>query len=100
VHRPVMPAAEQRQVRQHRGPALSPVVEMVALGNPNPAAWEAAAPVAMLERPPQGGWNGPGPRPDLHHTPSLVVPHTTDSRHARRRDVPAGTWAPSPRPVG
>jgi hypothetical protein len=48
VHRAVVPPAEQREVRERRGPALRPVVEMMPLGDANPAAREAAAPISML----------------------------------------------------
>jgi hypothetical protein len=48
VHRPVMPAAEQRQIRERGGAALRPVVEMVSLGDAHAATREATAPVPML----------------------------------------------------
>jgi hypothetical protein len=50
VHRLVMPAAEQREVRQRRRPALRPVVEMMGLNYPHSAPGKAAGPVSMQER--------------------------------------------------
>ena len=50
----------------------------------DPAAGETAAPVPMLQRPPQGGGNRPGARPDLHHTPLGVVAHHHPARVARQ----------------
>jgi hypothetical protein len=48
----VMPATEQREIRERRGAALSPVTDVMALAEADPAAREAAAAVAMVERPP------------------------------------------------
>jgi hypothetical protein len=75
VHGPVMPAAEQREVRQRRRAPVRPVAEMMPLAIAHAAAREAAAPVPMLEGPPQGGGNRPGPGPDLQQTPGVVVAH-------------------------
>jgi hypothetical protein len=50
VHRLVMPAAEQHEVRQRRRPALRPVVEMMGLNYPHSAPGKAAGPVSMQER--------------------------------------------------
>src|SRR6266508_5169705 len=63
VHRPVMPPTEQRKVRERRQASVGPVAEMMPLAEADAAAREAAAPVAIVERSPQGGGNGPGPRP-------------------------------------
>jgi hypothetical protein len=46
----VMPATEQREVRERGGAALCPVTEVMALPEPHAAAREAAAPVAMVQR--------------------------------------------------
>jgi hypothetical protein len=48
----VMPATEQREIRERRGPSVGPVTDVVALAEPNPAARETAAAVAMVEGPP------------------------------------------------
>ena len=50
VHRAVMSAAEQREIRERRRAALRPVVEMMRLNDPYAAPGKAAAPVSMLER--------------------------------------------------
>jgi len=47
----VVPATEQGKIRQRGGAALRPVTDMVALAEPDSAAWEAAAAVAVVERP-------------------------------------------------
>ena len=66
----VVPATEQGEIRQRGGAALRPVTDVMALADPNPATREAAAAIAVVERPPS---------------------------HARRWDVPAGTRTPSSR---
>jgi hypothetical protein len=48
VHRAVMPAAEQREIREGRGPAMGPVMEVMPLSDANAAARQPAAPVSML----------------------------------------------------
>ena len=48
----VVPPAEQREVRERRGPSLGPVMDVMALAKAHPAAGEAATPVPMVERPP------------------------------------------------
>jgi len=52
VHRPVMPAAQQREVRERRRAPVGPVVEVMALAEADATAREAAAAVSMLKRPP------------------------------------------------
>ena len=84
VHRAVMPATEQREVRERGGPAVRPVAEVMPLGEADAAAREAAAPVPMEERPPQGGRNGAGPGPDLDHAALLVMAHHHPARVARQ----------------
>jgi hypothetical protein len=51
VDRPVVPAAEQHEIRERGGTALGPVPDVMPLAEADAAAWEAAAAVAMLERP-------------------------------------------------
>jgi hypothetical protein len=48
----VVPAAEQGEVRERGGAALGPMTDVMALTDPHPAAWEAAAGVSVVERPP------------------------------------------------
>jgi hypothetical protein len=84
VHRPMMAATQYRQVRQGRRAALRPVAHVMPLADSDVAAREAAAPVPMLQRPPQRGRNRPRPGPDLHHPPVLVVPHHDPACVARQ----------------
>jgi hypothetical protein len=48
----VMPATEQREVRERGRAALRPVADVMPLPEPHATAREAAAAVAMVERPP------------------------------------------------
>ncbi len=75
VHRPVMPAAEEREIRERRRPAAGPVVEMMPLAIAHAAAGEPAAAVPLLERASQGGGNRPGPGPNLDHAAILIMAH-------------------------
>ena len=84
VHGPMMPAAEQREVRERCRAAVRPVAEMMPLPEADAAAGKAATPVPMVERPPQGGGNRPRPGPDLHYAPIVVVTHHHPARVARQ----------------
>jgi hypothetical protein len=48
----VMPAAQEREIRQRRRPSLRPVLKVMALAEPDAAARKPAAPVPVVERPP------------------------------------------------
>ena len=50
VDRTMMSAAKQGEIRQHRGAALRPVADVMALTEPYPAAGEATAAIAMVKR--------------------------------------------------
>jgi hypothetical protein len=52
VHRAMMAAAEQREIRERRRPPVRPVAEMMPLAMAHAAAREAAAPVPSVERAP------------------------------------------------
>jgi len=52
VDRAVVPATEQGEVRERRRAALRPVPDVMSLAERKPAAWEAAAPVSVMERAP------------------------------------------------
>ena len=71
----VMSAAKKREVGERGGAAVGPVAEMMPLAEADPAAGEPARPVPMVERPPQGGGDGPGPGPNLDHAALLIVEH-------------------------
>jgi len=75
VDRAVVPATEQREVRERGWAALRPVTDVMPLAEPEPAAREAATLVPVMERAPQRRGNRPGPGPDLDGAPVLVVPH-------------------------
>ena len=48
----VMAAAQQREIRERRGPALSPVADMMTFADSHHAARESAAAVPVVERAP------------------------------------------------
>jgi hypothetical protein len=75
VDGPVVAATEQREIRQCGRAALRPVTDMVALAEPDCAAWEAAAAVAMVERPPERRGNRARAGIDLHDPAVPAVPH-------------------------
>ena len=52
VDRAVVPATEHSEIRQRGGTALRPVTNVMALSEADPTAREAAAAVAVVERPP------------------------------------------------
>src|SRR5712692_7533688 len=80
----MMSATEQRKVRERGRAALRPVTEMMPLAKADAAPREAAAPVPMVERSPQGGGNRPGPRPDLPQAALAVMAHDHPARVARQ----------------
>jgi hypothetical protein len=79
-----MPAAEEGEVRERGRAPLRPVAEMMPLGEAKGAPREAAAPVPMVERSPQGRRNRPGPRPDLQEAARIVVAHHHPAGVARQ----------------
>jgi hypothetical protein len=84
VHGAVVPATEQREVRQRGWAPVRPMMEVMALTERQPAAREATALVTMVERAPQCRRNRPRPGPDLQGAPVLVVPHHHPARVARQ----------------
>ena len=48
----VVPTAQQREIRQRGWAPLRPVLEVMALTEPDPTARKPAAPVPMVQRPP------------------------------------------------
>ncbi len=84
VHGPVMPPAEEREVRERCRTAVRPVAEMMPLAEAAAAAGEAATPVTMVEGSTQGGGNRPGPGTDLQQAPVVVVAHHHPARVARQ----------------
>ncbi|PYM87144.1 MAG: hypothetical protein DME13_07165 [Candidatus Rokuibacteriota bacterium] len=49
VHRAVMPATQQREIRQRGGASVGPMANVMALTERSCAAGEAAAPVPVLQ---------------------------------------------------
>jgi hypothetical protein len=84
VHGPVMPAAEEREVRERGRTAVRPVAEMMPLAEADTAAREAATPVPKVERSTQGGRNGSSPGTDLQQAPIVVVAHDYPTGVARQ----------------
>jgi len=84
VDRAVVPATEQRKVRERGRSTLRPVADVMSLAEGDSAAREAAAAVPVLQRPPQRRRNCPGPRPDLHNASVLVMLHHDPARVARQ----------------
>jgi hypothetical protein len=75
MHRTVVPATQEREVREHGRAALLPVAEMVSLGETAAAAREAATAIAVVERAPQRRGNRPGAGADLEQPAVLLVAH-------------------------
>src|SRR5262245_42094950 len=68
-------ATEQHEIAQPRRSSIGPMLQVVRITDAKTAAWEAAAAIAVLERPPDRGWyhahltthiKGPA-LPVLHH---------------------------------
>jgi hypothetical protein len=83
VDRTVVPATEHGEVRERGWAALGPVTDVMSLAEGKPAAREAAALVAVVERAPQCRGNRAGPGPNFHGAPFLVVSHHYAARVAR-----------------
>src|SRR5260370_24260653 len=84
MDRAVMPPAEEDEVRQRGGPALSPVAYVMPLADPHLAAREPAGPVPMEQCPPQRRRNDPGPSADVQQPSLAIVPHHDPARVARQ----------------
>ena len=84
VHRAVMSTTEHREVGQRRRAPVHPVAEVMPLAETDSATRKPAALVPMVERPPQSGGNRPGPCPDLHHAPGLIMAHHHPAGVARQ----------------
>jgi hypothetical protein len=89
VHRAVMAATEQREVRERGRAPVRPMMEVMALPERQPTAREAAALVAVVERTPQCR----APTSTVRPSSSCRITIRLAS-HARRCDVSAETRAP------
>src|SRR6267378_1144150 len=91
----MMPATEEREVRERGRAPVGPVAEMMPLGEADPAPRETATLVPMVERPPQGGGIVRVRAPISTRRPTSSWRMTTRlASHANRRDVSYET-APS-----
>jgi hypothetical protein len=84
VDRAVVPATEQGEVRERGRAALRPVADVMPLAEREPAARKAAAPVPVEERSPQRRGDRPGPGPNCHEVPVLIVSHHHPAGIARQ----------------
>src|SRR5262245_47225451 len=75
VDRAMVPATQEREIRELRWPTLSPVTDVVSLPNPYAAAREATPVVAMMQHPAERGRDRAGPGADLGHKPVRVMTH-------------------------
>src|SRR5262249_21719859 len=75
VDRPMMPAAENHQIREHCRTTVGPVADVMTLAEGDMAARKAATSIPMLERPSNGRRNRARPRSDLHGSSVRIVPH-------------------------
>src|SRR3989442_11582762 len=80
----MMPATEERQVRERSRAAVGPVAKMVSLGEAPVAPREPAGLESMVKRAPQGGGNRPGAGPDLQQAALLIMAHHHPAGIARQ----------------
>ena len=69
----VVPATEQGEIRERGGASIGPVTDVMPLAEPNAAAGEAAAAVAMVERAPNRRRDRPGSGRDLDDAAVLAA---------------------------
>ncbi len=84
VDRAVVPATEQREVRERGGAAFGPVAHVMPLAQREPAAREAAPAVPVLKRSAQCRGDRPRPGPDLQEASVLIVLHDDPAGVARQ----------------
>src|SRR5205823_7946662 len=84
VDRAVVPATEQREVRERGRAAVRPVADVVPLAEREAAAGKAAALVPVMERAAKGRRDGPGAGADLDDLTIRGVPHHHPARVARQ----------------
>src|SRR5439155_972062 len=83
VDRALVPATEQREVRERGRAAVRPVTDVMPLAEREAAAGKAAAPVPVVERPAKRWGDGPGAGADLDDLTIRGVPHHHPARVAR-----------------
>jgi len=80
VHCPVMTPTQQDQVVEPSLSAVGPVLDVMRVTETQPAAREAAPSVPVVERPADGGWNGPGFSAHIEHRTVRSVGHDDEAR--------------------
>jgi hypothetical protein len=80
----VVPATEQRKIRERGGATLRPVTDVMALTERQTAARETTGSVSMVERSPYRRGNRAGAGADFHQAPVCVVAHHDPTRVARQ----------------
>src|SRR5262245_1664041 len=80
----MVPATEQRKIRERGGASIGPVTDVMALAEAHPAAREATAAVAMVKRAPYRGRDRAGPGRDLDRAAGPAVLHGQAARVARQ----------------
>ncbi len=80
VHRSVMAPTEQHQVVESRFSTIGPVLDVMRITEAEPTAWEAAAAVPVVQRPPDGWRYCPGSSADIEHGAVGVMRHDHTAR--------------------
>src|SRR3989442_8505056 len=94
VNGAVVAATEQGEIRERGGAPLGPVTDVMSLSEPDPAAREPAAAVAVMERPPEG-------RRDRAQSSRHLIDETNESSpHPPPASLPPHAPRRFPRNVG
>jgi hypothetical protein len=80
----MMAPTQESEIRQRRGSAACPVADVMPLNERPAAARESTTTVAVMERAPKRGRNGPRPRADLYDSSIRIVAHHHPRRIARQ----------------
>jgi hypothetical protein len=80
----VMPATEQREIRELGRPSIRPVMDVMTVADPHAAPGESTAAVSVVQRPAQRRRNRPCAGTHFDEPPVLVVPHHDPARVARQ----------------
>ena len=86
----VMVTAQEDQVGECRLAPIGPVDDVMRVGESKAASGKAASRVADLQGPPQGGWYGPRPPPDVEDRAIGTALHLD---HARIAGEPPGRFS-------
>src|ERR671913_538990 len=80
VNGAMVPATEQREIRERRRSAVGPMLEVMTFDERHVAARKPTGTVTALQCASQGRRNRPRPRADLEQIAVLVVPHHHPAR--------------------